>query len=195
MQKDRCIMSAQFVEAVEQLLRTYERFKAHGVNLTTSYVTRLSIEEVEAVAGRQGRRRAECSQIAAGVPILSQVHHSRDQEGLREAAGTIVESLQKAREALTRRSTTPRKRRSKAEVTLKVQAAILHKIDNPGASESKCAVKAELPRTTLAGNAVWKEWSPKIEEAARRGRLDKLKAKWDQRTGRFLEIVAPSDLT
>jgi predicted transcriptional regulator len=92
------------------------------------------------------------------------------------------------------RQTASRKRSRRAEVTLKVRAAILHKIDNPGAGASECAVKGEIPRTTLRQNKEWQEWSPKIERAATLGSVRKLRAEWDRKTGQFLAVAAPSDV-
>ncbi|MFC1596962.1 hypothetical protein ACFL5Q_03355 [Planctomycetota bacterium] len=103
----------------------------------------------------------------------------------------LYAALERAREKLTRRKTATRKRSRKAEVTIKIQAAILYKIDNPGATEKECAEKAEVKRTTLHSNPVWKEWSPKIEQAAAStSRLHQLRREWDRRTGQFLAVEA-----
>lgn len=102
----------------------------------------------------------------------------------------LYAALERAREKLTRRKTATRKRSRKAEVILKVRAAILYKIDNPGASASECAVKGEISHNTLRQNPEWREWSPKIEHAATPSQLRKLKAEWDRKTGQFLAVEA-----
>jgi hypothetical protein len=140
---------------------------------------------------------------ATGIETLYEVLCNRRQKALLSQPGGVAvfahdlhqleQALEKAKQAIGRRKAPNRKRSRKAEVILKVHAAILYKIDNPGATPQQCADEGALPRTTLIDNVLWIEWFPKIDKAARDGRLRQVRAEWDQRTGQFLATAVPGE--
>ena len=107
----------------------------------------------------------------------------------------LYAALERAREKLTRHKTSTRKRSRKAEVILRIQAAILYKIDNPGATERRmCGEGRDISaprfgRTQIGKNGRQRSSSCRVN----RGKLQQLKAEWDRRTGQFLAVETESD--
>ncbi len=89
--------------------------------------------------------------------------------------------------AANRRHGKPRKRGTKGETSLKVQAAMVYKSEHPGAGDAEVTEAVKIPRSTLQGKKEWQEWCLTVEQAANNGKLDSLQATLDRRTG---EIVA-----
>lgn len=82
-----------------------------------------------------------------------------------------------------------RKRATKKETVLKTFAAILHKMENPGATLGECAAAADISKSTLQQRDDWVEWRQRVETALANGEIAKLKSQFDARTGEFLPFV------
>ncbi len=91
-----------------------------------------------------------------------------------------------------------RKRATKGETLLKLQAAMVYKMEHPGATNTEVSREVKMPRSTLEGKEEWPDWCLKVERANNGGRLESLKAVLDKRTGDILayrDTSKKSDLT
>ena len=86
-----------------------------------------------------------------------------------------------------------RSRRTAADTTKSVLAAITLKIQHPGWAESRCAREAGLPSSTLNGHPEWQIWKKKAEEAAAAGRMPKVTREFDKRIDEYVEIDPDSE--